>query len=417
MPRPPRLHVKGALYYVTQQGAHDQALFRTEADTEYFLDLLRQYKTKHGFHLYAYSLLSEKIALLVEPLSEITISEIMRDLTSRYSKYYNSQYGGNGPLFKGRFRTSIAEKKESLGLLVRFLHSQPALAMTAGSANAVWASSLDLFSPQADAKVLGMKEAMCSEMNELEADLRERGLHSELVSEFMNASELSHLESQLSKPFMGSPAFVRRVQEELSESAAPKVEAETVVSAASAVKTAAAFPVWGMALTFAVVAAGGFSLAQNGAVFFKSFTQQIPAAASAVKAPETAAPQAAAKVTAAAPAERVVLDGSAWDVRIIPMNKSEKTAIENDSLVFSQNKVASRIFGDKGFNPTNYNLSVNPEGIITWETMQRSASGEVVSWRGEWNGKEMKGVISSRFADGDVKNAYFTGIMAGGSAS
>src|SRR5688572_20906690 len=121
MPRMPRVHLTGVLYYVTQQGTHERALFREPEDNQAYLDLLVQYKSKHQFHLFAYTLLADKINLIIEPYGSATISEIMRDLTSRYSKYYNGRYGANGPLFKGRFRTVMAEKEIYLPRLIRYV--------------------------------------------------------------------------------------------------------------------------------------------------------------------------------------------------------------------------------------------------------------------------------------------------------
>ena len=33
--------------------------------------------------------------------------------------------------------------------------------------------------------------------------------------------------------------------------------------------------------------------------------------------------------------------------------------------------------------------------MTTWETVQSNAEGETISWRGDWQGDAMKGVMSS----------------------
>jgi len=402
MPRPPRLHVKGVLYYASQQGAHDQPLFRSEADTAHYLELLRQYKIKHRFNLFAYSLVPERIGLLIEPLSDTTISEIMRDLSSRYSKYYNSEYGGNGPLFKGRFRTTIAEKESHLGTLVRFLHSQPVMASGGGSA--VQASSLNIFAPDNSAQTQHMKDAMRKELEEIEA-----GSSAESPASFLNPSELEAVESQLSKPFMGSPAFVRRVTEALHENSIPKAE---LVETAAPAPFVLSSQILSVLLAVSIATGGGVYFVMQKSGWLQKAEQPVSSAVPAMPA-ETAKP-ADQTIQASGSAPQVVLDGSSWDVKIIPMAKGEKVTIENDSLIFSGNKVISRSLSEKGFTPTNYNLTVNPDGKITWETMHRSASGEVVSWRGEWHGEEMKGVLSYRMSEGEPKNFNFVGVLKAG---
>lgn len=414
MPRPPRVHVKGVLYYVTQQGAHDQPLFRKEADAVHYLELLRQYKIKHRFNLYGYSLLSEKIALLMEPLSETTISEIMRDLTSRYSKYYNSEYCGSGPLFKGRFRASMAEKEESLGTLVRFLHTQPVFA-GASDVPSIWASSRDLFLSEPAGSVLEMKNAMRPEVMELESTLHEQGLSLSVVTEAMPAADYETLELQLAKPVMGSAAFTRRLQESIQESAASRIEVPAEVPAAAVsvpvLKTAALRSFFTAALVLSLASAGGFYAWQAG--FFPVKEPAVETKPLTV----SAAPAVPAAPVPAAPAGKspeVVLNGSSWDIHIIPKEKSEKTNVTNDILLFSDNKVISRSLEDNGFTPTHYNMTVNPDGKITWETMQRSESGEIIFWRGEWRGDEMRGVLNRQYPSGESKVFHFLGKSRAG---
>lgn len=42
MPRPPRIHVRGAFYHVTLRGNHRQDIFFTAADRHLFTDNLAQ---------------------------------------------------------------------------------------------------------------------------------------------------------------------------------------------------------------------------------------------------------------------------------------------------------------------------------------------------------------------------------------
>jgi len=58
MGRKPRVHFPGALYHVIARGNQRQAIFRSDADRRRYLDLLKQFRTRYDFHLYAYVLMS-----------------------------------------------------------------------------------------------------------------------------------------------------------------------------------------------------------------------------------------------------------------------------------------------------------------------------------------------------------------------
>ena len=47
------------------------------------------------------------------------------------------------------------------------------------------------------------------------------------------------------------------------------------------------------------------------------------------------------------------------------------------------------------------------DGVTTWETLQSNASGDTVSWRGDWQGDIMKGVLSYKPASGPARDFSF----------
>ena len=63
-----------------------------------YLDLIKKYKDQYGFKIFSYILMPNQLSLLLELKEETTISVIMHDLTSSYTKYYNSRYNRKGHL-------------------------------------------------------------------------------------------------------------------------------------------------------------------------------------------------------------------------------------------------------------------------------------------------------------------------------
>lgn len=121
MPRPPRIYVEGALYYVTSRGVHNQQIFATSSDYKEYIDLIAEYKKQLGFKLFAYTLLPTHIHMLIELKNNIPISNIIRDVNSRYTKTFNRRYSKTGNLFQTRFKAVVAEKETYLLPLARHI--------------------------------------------------------------------------------------------------------------------------------------------------------------------------------------------------------------------------------------------------------------------------------------------------------
>ena len=125
MARIPRIHIEGALYYITSRGDHNQNIFKDEQDYKYYLELLRKYKQQYGFKLFSFVLLPNHLHLLIELREGITISEIMHDLNSSYIKYFNSRHKRRGHLLQERFKLILIEKQPYLLYITAYIHLNP----------------------------------------------------------------------------------------------------------------------------------------------------------------------------------------------------------------------------------------------------------------------------------------------------
>ena len=122
MGRLPRVYIEGILYYVTSKSVHGQNLFVDPSDYEQYLSLINEYKKQYGFKLFSYVLLPAHMHLLIELKNNISISNIMHDINSLYTKMFNSRHNKKGHLFQERFKTVLTEKETYLLPLVRHSH-------------------------------------------------------------------------------------------------------------------------------------------------------------------------------------------------------------------------------------------------------------------------------------------------------
>ncbi len=124
MARPLRIEFPGALYHVIVRGNERKAVFRDDADREFYLRRVAHYREKFGFGLLAYCLMTNHVHLAIEAGRE-PLSRIMAGLQSSYTQYFNRRHGRVGHLFQGRYKAFLVEKDPYALALLRYLHENP----------------------------------------------------------------------------------------------------------------------------------------------------------------------------------------------------------------------------------------------------------------------------------------------------
>lgn len=86
------------------RGACHQKIFHNKSDYRYFLNLLLGTQDLYPYVVHAYCLMTNHYHLLIETKTE-SISSIMKRIGENYTRYYNTKYHRDGPLFRGRFKS------------------------------------------------------------------------------------------------------------------------------------------------------------------------------------------------------------------------------------------------------------------------------------------------------------------------
>jgi len=121
MARPLRIQFEGALYHLMVRGNHRQPLFRDDRDRRHYLELLRHYRKRFGFRLYAYVLLRREVELLLET-PKGRVSKVMQCLGTSYTSYFNRRHRRRGGLLEGRYRSFVLPKESALAEATRYIH-------------------------------------------------------------------------------------------------------------------------------------------------------------------------------------------------------------------------------------------------------------------------------------------------------
>jgi putative transposase len=144
---------KGFIYHIFTKSIAGYKIFRSNKDYQRFIETLKFYqyrglpirfsayidiKNKEKFfrkHLLnkdqivdilAYCLMPTHIHLILCQLTEQGISDYMRVVLDSYSRYFNLKNSRKGPLWQGRFKSTIVESDEQLLHLTRYIHLNPA---------------------------------------------------------------------------------------------------------------------------------------------------------------------------------------------------------------------------------------------------------------------------------------------------
>ena len=141
MSRQARKASASGIYHIMLRGINRQRIFEDREDEEKILQLLRSYKKRCGFALYAYCLMGNHIHLLLKEAanpSVLTVNGtdievgpgeplemVFKRLGVSYVTYYNRRHKRVGHLFQDRFKSEPVDSDEYLLMALRYIHRNP----------------------------------------------------------------------------------------------------------------------------------------------------------------------------------------------------------------------------------------------------------------------------------------------------
>jgi len=125
MPRKPRFNLVGIPQHVIQRGNNREPCFYAEEDYRRYLDDLQESAIKFDCRIHAYVLMTNHVHLLVTPMAEYGISQMMQALGRRYVCYVNKTYKRTGTLWEGRYKSSLLDSDRYLLTCMRYIELNP----------------------------------------------------------------------------------------------------------------------------------------------------------------------------------------------------------------------------------------------------------------------------------------------------
>lgn len=125
MPRPLRNIVPDVAVHLTQRGNNRVACFRRDSDYLLYLLHLRELSTRMECAVHAYCLMTNHVHLLLSPPSAEACKGLMKQLGQRYAQYFNRTYGRSGPMWDGRYHSSVAASERYVLGCYRYIELNP----------------------------------------------------------------------------------------------------------------------------------------------------------------------------------------------------------------------------------------------------------------------------------------------------
>ncbi|MBN1907334.1 MAG: transposase [Deltaproteobacteria bacterium] len=124
MSRPLRIKYPDAWYHVMNRGRRGDNIFQAKEDYMAFIDLLKELNELFHVRVAAYCLMANHYHLLLQT-PDANLSRAMRHLNGVYTQRYNKNYGYDGQLFRGRYKSILVETDSYALELVRYIHRNP----------------------------------------------------------------------------------------------------------------------------------------------------------------------------------------------------------------------------------------------------------------------------------------------------
>ena len=124
MTRPLRLSFENAFYHITARGNRREKIFYSDRDKEIFLKRLKEMLIKYSMICYAYCLMDNHYHLFIKT-NKSNLSQGIHYLNSSYANWFRNNHQIIGPLFQGRFKSTLVDADNYALVLSAYIHLNP----------------------------------------------------------------------------------------------------------------------------------------------------------------------------------------------------------------------------------------------------------------------------------------------------
>ena len=210
MSRPVRIEFPGATYHITSRSNIGRTLFLASEDRAIFLNILENVIRRFSWLLHSYVLMDDHFHLVVET-PQGHLSRGMRQLNGVYTQYFNRHYRLEGPIFQGRFKSILFEKKPYLLPVCRHVLLNPVrVSAQLGLDHYHWSSYRSTIGTSENIAFLHTHDLLSALSKQVKTSRRK-------FRDYVEAgiNEVSPLLGRSNQVLLGSPEFLKEMQPKL----------------------------------------------------------------------------------------------------------------------------------------------------------------------------------------------------------
>ncbi len=135
MARLPRLTLPGYPHHVIQRGNNRQAIFESNGDRQFLLNLLAENAQKFNVAIHSYVLMCNHFHVLATPQTSDGLPQMMQAVGRRYVRLFNDSRQRSGTLWEGRYRSTLIQSDRYLLACMVYIDQNPVRAGLVASAD------------------------------------------------------------------------------------------------------------------------------------------------------------------------------------------------------------------------------------------------------------------------------------------
>ena len=121
---PKRVDSATNTHAITLKGHNSQVVFYDDEDRETFLEAIDMACVKYSVRLAAWTFMSNHVHMVMHGKIK-DFAPFFQSVKSRYAKFYHGKYGGEGTLWKGRYRSDGIESREEYAERIQYTLNNP----------------------------------------------------------------------------------------------------------------------------------------------------------------------------------------------------------------------------------------------------------------------------------------------------
>lgn len=217
MPRLPRLELPGIPLHVTPRGVNRCAIFVDDDDRHHYRRLLRDACRRHDVAIHAFVLMDNHVHLMLTATCAGRISQALRRTGQTYVQSFNQRHGRTGPLWQGRFKSSLVDSDAYALRVIRYIELNPVRAALAEQPDDYRWSSVHTHLGRAQDPLIAPHPAYLA----LAADRRSQAEAYRLwLNAPLDADELARIRAYMAQEkALGAPRFQAMVEKALGRPA------------------------------------------------------------------------------------------------------------------------------------------------------------------------------------------------------